>query len=69
MSSTTTLTSYRDPSTYRVVRDVEHYAVVHPSYPIPYGWDWLADCATEADALAYANDRMQSDALMATVGG
>jgi hypothetical protein len=59
---------YHDDKTHwRVVRDSDHYAIVHPSYDIPYGWSFLVSCETKADALAVADDYMDSDALLASL--
>ena len=61
------LSTYKDPATFRVVDNCTNYAIVHPGYPIPHGFHWLADCATFEDAQAFADDRMESDALLATI--
>ena len=59
------LPTYKDINTWRVVRvDATHYGVAHPGHPIPYGMDWVADCATEADARERAEYAMESDSLM-----
>jgi hypothetical protein len=59
------LPSYKDINTWRVcnVHGV-HYGIARPGTPIPYGVDWIADCATEADALERVDYAMESDALM-----
>lgn len=60
------LRSYKDPATFRVVRFQDSngetfYGCAHPGHPIPHGVDYLADCATLADARAYAAQQQESD--------
>lgn len=54
-----------DINSWRVVKDIDHYAIVEPGYAIPYGWDWCADCPTQADAIAEADEMMDSDRMFA----
>lgn len=61
------LKSYKDKTTYRLVRNGDHYAIVAPGYDIPADWDWIADHANYASAQAHGDDRMDSDRMMATI--
>jgi uncharacterized protein YbdZ (MbtH family) len=62
-----TLTTCKDINTFRVVDTGKNYAIICPGHKIPHGWDWLIDFASFNEALSYVNDRMDSDALMATI--